>query len=196
MASSTFVKKVLDSDKVFYESVDLYTIFGYPPNRTLEDTIKRLVDDKVLTPLEKGKYFVTTKNPSDFEIAYFLYNPSYVSFETALNYRGILPQFPVQITSATTRRSNKKNVLGKTYSYSHIKKDYFTGYERIGESLVAVPEKALVDQIYFSMKGIKSTLNLDEYDLSNISKGKLQYYSDIFGSSYSMRFLDVVRKRR
>ncbi|MFW5702849.1 MAG: type IV toxin-antitoxin system AbiEi family antitoxin domain-containing protein, partial [Candidatus Dojkabacteria bacterium] len=61
-------------------------------------------DQKVLIQLEKGKYQIAGRSPSDFAIAQFLYSPSYISFETALNYHGILPQFPHEITSATMRR--------------------------------------------------------------------------------------------
>ena len=164
-------------------------VLGDPPTRTLEDTLKRLVSEKVFIRLERGKYYVSIKNPSDFEIAYFLCNPSYVSFETALSYHGILSQFPVEITSATVKRSNQKQTQGKIYTYSHIKKELFVGYQRVNDSLIADPKKALVDQIYFSIKGIKSTVNLNEYNLRKVNIDRVKSYSYILGRSYSAQIL-------
>ena len=101
---------------------DISRLTGIEVKRTLENNIRRLIEKNILISLEKGKYMVAESDVSDFEIANFLYSPSYISFETALNYHGILSQFPFEITSATSKKSKKKEILGKTYRYIKINK--------------------------------------------------------------------------
>ena len=103
----------------------------------------------------------------DFEMANFVYQPSYVSFESALNYWGILSQFPFEITSATLKTSREKKIGGKLYGYNKVDKRYYGGFIKVDGFLVATKEKALVDQIYLWSKGLKQ-LNWNEYDLSRV----------------------------
>lgn len=81
--------------------------------------------DNVLVSIEKNKYLVKGKNVSTFEIANFLYQPSYISLETALNFWGILSQFPYEITSVTLKKSVVKKFDDKVYTYSKISSKYY-----------------------------------------------------------------------
>ncbi|MGI5827787.1 MAG: type IV toxin-antitoxin system AbiEi family antitoxin domain-containing protein [Patescibacteria group bacterium] len=193
MVSLKQISELQALDKIFYDSKDL-SVYLEVSGRTLENTIKKLLDENVLTSLEKGKYYVTSKKPNEFQIAQFLYNPSYISFETALNYYGILPQFPQAVTSATTKRARSKLVSGKEYSYSHISKNYFTGYENRDGFLIATAEKALIDQIYFSFKSLRSIDNLDEYDVSKIDKNKAKEYAELIEGSLGKRIVTFVNE--
>jgi len=159
-----------------FSSRDIQEVFGIKSKKTLEGVIKKFVDENILTRLEKGKYLLADANISDFEIAQFLYSPSYISFETALNYHGILSQFPVEITSATTKFPVQKVIQGKLYSYSKIKVNLFTGYYKEKNALIAYPEKALFDQLYMIAKGVKTEEYLDEMDYINIDKNSLNEY--------------------
>lgn len=75
--------------------------------------------------IEKNKYILSDKKINDFELANFLQIPSYISFETALNYHGLLSQFPYEITSATCKKTNKKEFQDKIYSYVHIDRSLY-----------------------------------------------------------------------
>jgi predicted transcriptional regulator of viral defense system len=134
---------------------------------TFFNVLKRLLTSEVLSKIERNKYLLNGIKTHDFVLANFIYTPSYISFETALNYYGILSQFPHEIISVTSRKTTQKIINDKSFVYIHIKKDLFWGYEKREEFVIALPEKALLDQIYLAAKGLKS-LNLEEYDFSLI----------------------------
>ncbi len=172
-------KEVSNSEKIFYTTTEISQLFDISKKRTLEDLIKRLRDEKVLIRIEKGKYYFSVKSPSDFEIAQFLNSKSYISFETGLNYHGILKQFPFEITSASLKNTKVKVFDEKVFSYSKISKNLFTGYYKENGFLIAYPEKALFDQIYFISKSVKSKNYLDEMDYTRISWKKFGQYYDL-----------------
>jgi len=62
------------------------------------------------------------------------------------------------------------------YTYSQISTSLFTGYIKEGDALIALPEKALLDQLYMIAKGLKTKQYLDEMDYSAIDKTKFQEY--------------------
>lgn len=176
MSTYKYLNAINNSGKKAFLTKDLQNLLEIDSKRTLEDLIRRFLDEKILISLEKGKYLLGNANVSDFEIAQFLYSPSYISFETALNYYGILSQFPVEVTSVTTKSTQKKEVLGKMYTYSQINTSLFTDYIKVGDALIALPEKALLDQLYMITKGLKTNQYLDEMDYSAIDKSKFQEY--------------------
>ncbi len=176
MTRYKYLNKIIKSNRYLFSSKDIQEVFGIKSKRTLEDVIRKFVDEDILTRLERGKYLLTDANVSDFEIAQFLYSPSYISFETALNYHGILSQFPVEITSATTKFPTQKIIIDKLYSYSKIKINLFTGYYKEKNALIAYPEKALFDQLYMIAKGLKTEEYLDEMDYISIDKNALNEY--------------------
>lgn len=176
MATYKYLNKIIKSNRYLFSSQDIQEVFGIKSKKTLEDIIRKFIDEKILTRLERGKYLLTDANISDFEIAQFLYSPSYISFETALNYHGILSQFPVEITSATTKFPTQKIIIDKFYSYSKIKINLFTGYYKEKNFLIACPEKALFDQLYMIAKGVKTEEYLDEMDYINIDENSLNEY--------------------
>jgi len=75
------------------------TLLGVRQERNLYKIIAKLIASNWLTKIERGKYQINSIKIHDFEMANFVYQPSYVSFESALNYWGILSQFPFEITS-------------------------------------------------------------------------------------------------
>ena len=183
MTTYKHLNKLIQSNKKLFSSLDIQEIFGVKSKRTLTEIIRKFVDEKILTKLERGKYLLTDANLSDFEIAQFLYAPSYISFETALNYHGILSQFPVEITSATTKFPVQKVIQGKLYSYSKIKVNLFTGYYKESNFLIAYPEKALFDQLYMIAKGLKTEEYLDEMDFHRIDNNALNEYMKLLSQN-------------
>jgi len=168
-------KRIYDTKLSFFSIKTLSDILEIKSEKTLFRYIKKLVNADVLIKMEKGKYMLADSEVSDFAIAYFLYNPSYISFETALNYHGILSQFPYEISSATSKKTAKKEFSEKFFTYTQIDKKLFWGYEKRDNFLMALPEKALLDQLYLASKGYKS-INLQEYDFENVSTTKLKRY--------------------
>ena len=109
-----------------------------------------------LRKIRKGLYMLS-KIETELDpmvLAEKIYPPSYLSLEFALNYYGIIPDIPGTYTSITSRKTNYyKNDFGN-YSYQKIKLVLFTGYKTIQKENIsfniAVPEKAMLDYIYFN----------------------------------------------
>ncbi len=194
MSSIQYVNKIFQSRKTFFTNLEIKQLLEISSARTLENIIRKLTQEKVLIFLEKGKYMLASKQASDFEIAQFFYNPSYISFETALNYHGVLSQFPLEITSATTKKRASKEFDGKIYSYSKIKTNIFTGYYKVDNFLIAFPEKALFDQLYMVIKSLKTSEYLDEMDYSSIDLKKLEKYLDLVSKKVAVSINKLLKK--
>jgi len=162
-------KKLLESGIGLTNSQTLKDLLEVKNDRTFYRIVKDFEKNNIVKNIEKNKYCIIGRDVTTFEIANYLYQPSYISLETALNYWGILSQFPFEITSITSKKSVTKNFEDKTYSYSHISNKYFGMFTKKNNVLIALPEKALFDQIYLTSKGIRMA-HFDEYDLKNINK--------------------------
>lgn len=174
---AVITKVIYDSGLSLFTLKTLRDILTIKKEGTLFSVVKKLVKAEVLLRLEKNKYLLKGAKINDFVLANFIYSPSYISFESALNFYGIFSQFPYEISSATTNKTVEKIFQNKAFIYTHIKKDLFWGYEKKEGFLIALPEKALLDQLYLTAKGYKK-LNLDEYNLSKVRVSRLKEYLD------------------
>ena len=133
--------------------------------------------------LRNGLYGLKADPSTEAEIANRLYAPSYLSFEYALAHYRIIPESVYSITSATTKITREFITQGKAYEYNRIKKEAYRGYrsEKQGRAvvLIAEPEKALVDYIYFVDLKLKS-LN-ERLNVRNIKKKSALGYASLFG---------------
>ena len=108
----------------------LKSLSGLTNKQSLASFINSLEKYGVLEKAEKGKYLIKENLGNDFTVANLLYKPSYVSLETVLNLCGILSQFPMEITSVTTKRKREKKIAGKLYIYYHLDPKLFWGFEK------------------------------------------------------------------
>ena len=194
MSSLDNLNKLYKNNISLLTTLDIENLLQIKSSRTLEDLIKRLIQENVLTSVEKGKYYVTSKQPSNFEIANFLYSPSYISFETALNYYGLLSQFPLEITSATLGKKTEKEINNQLYTYSKIDKKLFTGYYKESNYLIATKEKALFDEIYLISKSIKSENILENLDLTNFEMDKFKEFLMLLPEKTLKAFQNIMEK--
>ncbi|MBU4562226.1 hypothetical protein KKB17_02330 [bacterium] len=148
-------------------------IFSFQKENSLYKFLQRLERANILKRVAKGKYLFSLKETNDYELANFLFTPSYISLESALSFYGILAQFPYTITSVTPLKTKKIIYNEKEFEFAHLKKDYFFGFIKKDNFLIALPEKALLDELYFISKGLTS-ISLDELNLSPINKNKLK----------------------
>lgn len=172
---SLLTKKIYESSIQLFTLKTLRELLDIDKSGSLFKIVNRLLESGVLIKIERNKYVLKKYSYSEFALANFIYEPSYVSFETALSYYGILSQFPYEITSATLGQTRSKEFNGKEYGYYHLKKSLFWGYIKENNYLIADKEKALADQLYLSSKGIKK-IHLEEYNLSLINKSKFKSY--------------------
>lgn len=141
----------------------------------------------LLTRLKKSQkgsiYAFTNRLPNQYLIANRLYEPSYVSFDTALSFHKIIPETIYSITSATPKATREFKVINIRYKYFSIKKEVYTGYGPVkylnGIVLIADAEKALADYIYF-MDLNKRKLSYERINLKNIDKKKMIQYVKLF----------------
>ncbi|MBU1894214.1 MAG: hypothetical protein KJ983_00170, partial [Candidatus Omnitrophica bacterium] len=108
--------------------------------------------------------------------------PSYISLEYALTFYKVIPETVYTITSVTTKATREFTVSDIIYKYNKIRKDLFFGYEPIEKDnaliLMATPEKALVDYLYFvslKKKSIPGRMNFKSLD-----KRKVYFYAKKF----------------
>ena len=125
--------------------------------RAVQAQLSRWVKAGRLVKLGRGKYVLARPyrrvDPTLEAIANQLVYPSYVSFERALSWYGLIPEAVPRITSITTGRPHiVENALG-VFQYRHIQPRLFWGYEAVQiqreSCMLALPEKALLDLFYF-----------------------------------------------
>lgn len=127
------------------------------------DFLSRLVKKGELIRLKNGFFVIAEKirkSPVPYEqIANLLYGPSYLSFEWALSYYGMIPEGVYVVTSASaTKSKNFKTPLG-TFNYTYLSHARFAvGIDQrensAGRFLIATPEKALSDLIHLKSKNL------------------------------------------
>jgi len=147
--------------------------------KTIKNNFTRWLAKGYFVRLKRGVYELVDPAKelkiTDLYVANRLYEPSYVSLETALSIFSIIPDIAAGVTSITTRPTRTfKNKYG-SFFYKTCKKKSFTGYRLIVydsfKVYMADKEKALVDFLYYRLRsGIK--LDFDEERLSKkILKG-------------------------
>ncbi|MEW6407699.1 MAG: hypothetical protein AB1465_03345 [Patescibacteria group bacterium] len=145
--------------------------------------IKTHTKKGLFVKLRSGLYILADYPPSPYLIANRLYEPSYISFDAALSFYGIIPETIYAITSATTKTTREFEVKNMHFVYHKLKKEIFAGYKAIkyfnNTILIAEPEKALADYLYFvSLK--KRDLYYERLDLKKIKKVRLYNYIKLF----------------
>jgi len=134
-----------------------------------------------------------------FEIANRIYAPSYVSFEMALSYYGLIPESVFAITSASTRKTSRFSTTLGEFLYRTIRPRLFFGFEirRDGGKTfkIAQPEKAFLDLLYIKTELRQSpdfaSMRVDgKAFLKLMDRGKINRYLALFGQKSLQRRTD------
>ena len=173
-----------------FSAVDFARLFKIGRPDTVYKKLDRLTKKKIITRIIKGKYLFDLNPPDDFTLANFLYQPSYISLESALSFHGIITGFPYTVTSVTPRKTRAYLISGKEYGYTHLSPKWFWGYEKKEAFLMAGPEKAILDYLYLAFKGLRPAV-IDEFDLSIIDRIMLK---DYLGKMADQRFLRFTQR--
>jgi len=125
--------------------------------KSTKDKVARMVASGVLIRLKKGMFVIAPhfsgKTLSLELIANCLYGPSYVSFEAALSFHGMIPERTYSMMSATNRRKKIFQTQVGNFDYYSVPEVYYSiGIQQkiVNDSyafLIAGPEKAICDQI-------------------------------------------------
>jgi len=139
-----------------------------------------------LLRLKKGLFRFPAREVDELLVANLMYQPSYVSLESALHIYGMIPEEVMQVTSITTTKPKKFSTADGGFLYSKVKQSLFFGFEKIQDSYnlsmfysIAEPEKALLDYIY-----IRQVKDLEEarVDLDGVNLRILRKFSKEFPS--------------
>lgn len=174
-------KQIKKSGLRFFNASSLSRFLGVS-QPAAQKLLERYAKKGVFIRLKRDLYVLEDNQPPIFLIANKLYSPSYLSFETALSFHGVIPESIFSIVSATSQPTRTFEALGQEFVYHKIKEGSFKGYrvEKWGEEKIemAEPEKALADLLYFVSLGKKDLP--PRLDTSEISKKKLMSYISLF----------------
>jgi predicted transcriptional regulator of viral defense system len=98
-----------------------------------------------------------------FLISNKIYNPSYISLESALSYYGFIPEGVFTISAVSTMKTQVFATTKVKFRYKKIKEPLFWGYTLLSahgtQIKLALPEKAILDYLYLN----KNILSMDEF---------------------------------
>lgn len=153
------------------------------------DKIRRLEQTGKLIRLKKGLFLVSAEiinTPYSNElVANYLYGPSYISFESALRYHGLIPERTFITKSVTVKRKKQFKTPIGDFEYIKVPEIYFPiglqqkMFENQCAYIIASPEKALCDLV-IATSGLRfqskksmvqylfEDLRIDEQDISKM----------------------------
>ena len=159
-----------------------------------------------LVKIKRGLYTDDLYNDKEV-IANICYNPSYISFEYALSYYGVIPEIVSTFTSATFGKKNNKiyHMKDSTFDYRSVPDEVFPMGVLIMKNSknisykIASKEKALCDLLYSkypvrSIKDLKTLLFEDmRIDENEILKMNVEFIKEI-APLYHSNSLNVLKK--
>ncbi len=184
-------KKLVEKKYYVFSFEDLCVFYPQEQRSSLRQYLSRWKNQGWIASLRNGLYELTfpeSRGIPDFFIANKMCAPSYISLETALSYYSIIPEVSMAVTSVTPKITRRfKNNHG-FFIYRSIQPEAFRGYvieKHNGFNvLIAEPEKALVDYLYFktlrSEKFDRKAERLDQKRVNQLNKKKMDKYAKVF----------------
>lgn len=128
-----------------------------------------------------------------FMLANRIYEPSYVSRESALAYYLIIPETVLKVTSVTSRKTRLMDSHWGQFRYSSVKPNLMFGYRVVkGEKLIqykiATLEKAVLDYLYWN----NSIESVDDFEGLRWNRQEL---SGLVDSPMIVQYLKVFNNR-
>lgn len=124
-----------------------------------KNIVTKLVRNGWLVRIKKGLYAISDLSNrgflslSTYIVASLLVRDSYISFESALAYHGMLDQLTKKIISISTSKHKIIKLNNTEYSFINTKDEYYFGWQEVTmdnqTARIAYAEKALVDMIHF-----------------------------------------------
>ncbi len=158
-----------------------------------------------------NRWYLFRNTPLDEHLLWWtanrLYQPSYLSLETALSYHGLIPEGVYALTSVGSRKTQTLNTSIGSFSYRHLKPRLFFGYQVLRQTspalnrpvLMAYPEKALLDYCYLNthLNALDDfvALRLNATHLHHhLDRDRLRTYTALFGVGQLTRRMAVLQQ--
>ncbi|MCC8044333.1 MAG: hypothetical protein LIP12_02395 [Clostridiales bacterium] len=173
--------------------------------------LSRMVRKGEYHPVVKGLY-ETDRNVPAYLLAGSIYGPSYISFEYALSFYGLIPEIVYTVTCATFEKKKKKRyeTIFGTFIYRDVPSDAFPlelALIQEGDYFyrIANPEKALCDKLY-TMSPVANVaelsdllfddLRIEESAISELSEEKVRILSERYHSTNVKKLSSMLRRMR
>ncbi len=170
--------------------------------------IKRSLARGDLVQIRRGLYVLgdlyRRKTIHALELAQKIYGPSYISFESALSYWGLIPEAVHTVTSGSLARSQDFETPFGYFAYTRIPvRPLYAGVTRKIDDgatfLIAQPLRALADYVYASrkiwkVKDLAESLRIAE--LPGLEAEEFEAMSEWFRNHRVRIFLEDYRKMR
>lgn len=132
-----------------------------------------------------------------------VYEPSYISLESAFAFYGFIPESVYRVTAVSTRKTWQTSFNDIIFSYRTISRNCFWGYTLLKWKntiiKIAEPEKAIIDYFYLN-PGIDSPekisgvrFNADEI-MAKINWKKLREYLQLCGNKALEKRMDIFER--
>jgi predicted transcriptional regulator of viral defense system len=149
-----------------------------------------------IQPLAGGYYLLADREMDEkvlFMMANKIYEPSYISLESALAYYEIIPETVLGVTSISSRKTKQYDSAWGVFSYRSVKPQTMIGYQVIENTpgikfKIAYLEKAILDYLYLNSK-IQSTT-----DFEGLRWNRTQLH-DLLDHSVFSRYVKLFDKR-
>lgn len=201
-----FEKLLLEWPLCVIRDVDIATVISDSAPRRYA-AVNRALKKGTLVRLRRGIYLIGKPfrkiSPDNFQIAYSLYGPSYISFESALFYHQWIPEAVYTTTCATAKRAKKFDTQLGIFQYVHVPNHLcYLGVQRIGNDeeafLMADPWKAIADHYYVYNRNwnraedLYSDMRIEMENMSESDLTTLQILSEHYQISRVRKFLSNV----
>lgn len=157
--------------------------------------------------LKRGFYVFSDEREkvSPQRISFLLYEPGYISLESALSHYGLIPEIVYAITAVTAKTTRKFSNAYGSFIYRHIRPDLFFGYiileNENGKYLLAEPEKAILDYFYLNLSKLNNQDDIDELRINYaelrkiINKKKLADYLAEYRVKKLEKIINILLKK-
>lgn len=173
---------------------DVKNLFPAEKEKTIKNNFVRWRSKGYFVRLKNGLYEFIEKGSEpripDLYVANRLYEPSYISLESALSFYSIIPDIAAGVTCVTSRPTRTfRNKYG-SFFYRSCRRRAFTGYRLMlydGFKIqIADKEKALVDFLYYRLRaGFPIDFDAERFN-SNVLKSmnwrRAFYYAGLFNT--------------
>jgi predicted transcriptional regulator of viral defense system len=171
-----------------FSPLDMRREFGVS-KRAVTLAINRYLRQGWIERLRRGCYAFPERQVPPAYIANRIYEPSYVSLESALSYHGVIPETVYTVTSVSTRATRRFQVRAMAYTYRRLTPKAYTGYRIVRQDgfsvAIADPEKAFVDLAYFRLRrGLKPT---DRFRRTKLDRRTAVRFARLFGNAKLVR---------
>ncbi len=169
-------------------------------------------DPKNLVNWQKKQYLQKIRNswyrlketPLDSNTLFFIsnqiYQPSYISLETAMSHYGFIPEGVFKMTAISTLKTNNFQTAIGDFGYQNIKPSLYFGYLMVSFGnfyfKIAAPEKTILDFLYLHPEMVDEShfyeMRLNVREIKRVfNKHTFSQYSQAFNSKSLAQRVDV-----